>query len=65
MPPSVREYLRDVMMRFARGAIRVVFERILSGSGSHAAAALDWIVNYFIDWQREGKINTMEEEREN
>ena len=55
------------MMRYARGTIRVVFERILSGGGSLGATAFDWIVNYFIDWQRalEGKINTMEEEREN
>lgn len=53
VPPSLRENLRDVMMRYARGAIRVVFERILSESDSLVAAALDWIVNYFIDWQRD------------
>ena len=53
VPPSVRENLRDVMMRYARGTIRVVFERILSGGGSLGAAAFDWIVNYFTDWQRD------------
>ena len=45
VPPPVRENLRDAMMWFARGAVRVIFQRILSGSGSLVAAALGWIFN--------------------
>ena len=49
VPPSVRENLRDIIIRSATGAVRVVFERILSGSGVLVVTAFYWIFDYFRD----------------